>query len=60
MKKLTIVFKDGSKVTYTIRRKYVDWEPYFERHSKLSMKNATLQCYPIKDNPAINLLESEE
>lgn len=57
IKKLSIVFNDGSKVTYTIRRSYVDHMDYFHRHSRQSMKSAILQVYPKKDNAPINLLK---
>lgn len=57
MKKLSIVFNDGSKVTYTIRRNYVDPMDYFNRHSRQSMKSAILQVYPKKDNVPIDLLK---
>ena len=57
MKKLFIVFDDGSKITYTI--KGAPWEPYFYRHNRSSMKSAILQQYPKKDNAPINLLNNE-
>lgn len=59
MIKLFIVFKDKCKITYTI--KHGGWEPYFNRHSKSSIKSAILQKYPKKDNePIILINESEE
>lgn len=57
MKKLFIVFNDKSKVTYTIRRNYVDPMKYFNRYSKSSMKSAILQIYPKKNNEPIDLLK---
>lgn len=55
MKKLVIVFKDNSKITYTMKNS-IAWEYYFERHSKSSMKSAVLQQYPKKDNEPIILV----
>lgn len=55
MRKLTIIFKDNSQVKYTIKDS-VAWEPYFERHSKSSMKSAILQQYPKKNNKPIVLI----
>ena len=55
MKKLKIVFKDGSQITYTIRDT-VTWEPYFLRRSKLNMKSAVLQKYPLKNNEPVILV----
>ncbi len=55
MKKLKIVFKDKSKIIYTIKD-YVPWEPYFERHSKLDMESAVLQQYPLKNNKPVVLI----
>ena len=60
MKKLTIIFYDNSKVTYTIKRNGIDHMQYFYRHAKSSMKSAILQAYPKKDNEPIDLLKSEE
>jgi predicted HD phosphohydrolase len=57
IRKLTIKFKDGSKVTYTIRKNYVDPMQYFDRHSMSSMESATLQIYPKKDNEPIDFLK---
>lgn len=57
IRKLTIKFKDGSKVTYTIRRNYVDPMQYFNRHSMPSIESATLQIYPKKDNEPIDFLK---
>lgn len=60
MKKLFIVFKDKSKVTYTFKSKsQADPIEYFKRHAKSSMKSAILQQYPIKDNHPIDLLKQE-
>lgn len=56
IRKLTIKFKDGSKVTYTIRRNYVDPMQYFNRHSMSTMESAILQIYPKKDNEPIDFL----
>lgn len=55
MKKLKIVFKDKSQITYTIKD-YVPWEPYFERHLKSDMESAILQQYPIKNNEPVVLV----
>jgi hypothetical protein len=55
MKRLKIVFKDGSQITYTIRD-YVAWEPYFNRHNKANIKSAVLQKYPLKNNDPIVLV----
>ncbi len=49
MRRLKIIFKDGSRITYTMKD-CVAWEPYFERHSKSGMKSAVLQRYPLKRN----------
>lgn len=59
MKKLFLVFKDGSKVTYTMKKDNIDHNKYFNRHSKNAMKSAVLQKYPKKDNEPINLLNNE-
>ena len=58
MKKLTIIFDDNTKITYTIKDS-VSWVPYWDRHKyrKNSMKSAILQQYPKKNNDPINLLE---
>jgi len=55
MKRLKIIFKDGSQITYTIRD-FVAWEPYFTRHNKSSMKSAVLQKYPLKSNEPVVLV----
>lgn len=55
MKKLKIVFKDKSKITYTMKD-WVPWESYFERHSKSDMKSAVLQQYPLNKNEPIVLV----
>jgi len=57
IKKLFIIFNDDSKVTYTIRRNYVNPMDYFNRRSKSFMKSAILQVYPKKDNTPIDLLK---
>lgn len=57
IKKLFIVFNDGSKVTYKIRRNYVNPMDYFNRHQRTLMKSAILQIYPKKDNEPIDLLK---
>lgn len=58
MRKLKIIFKDGSKITYTIKD-WVDWGPYFSRHQASSIKSAVFQQYPLKDNkPVILISES--
>ncbi|MFT8352424.1 hypothetical protein [Clostridium saccharoperbutylacetonicum] len=57
IRKLIIKFTDGSKVTYTFRRNYVDPMQYFNRHSMLLMKSAILQIYPKKDNEPIDFLK---
>lgn len=59
MKKLFIKFKDGVKITYTIKDS-VSYVPYFERHSKINMESAILQYYPKKNNEPIDLLEGWE
>ena len=56
MKKLEIIFKDKSKVTYTINRKGIDWRKYFCKHNKALIKSAILQEYPKKDNEPIVLI----
>ncbi|EPR12481.1 hypothetical protein L323_07965 [Ruminiclostridium papyrosolvens C7] len=55
MKKLKIVFKDKSQITYTIKD-FVPWEPYFERNFKSDIESAVLQQYPIKNNKPIVLV----
>lgn len=55
VKKLKIVFKDKSKITYTMKD-WVPWESYFERHSKSDMKSAVLQQYPLNKNEPIVLV----
>lgn len=55
MKKLKIVFYDGSSVTYTMKNS-VDYMAYFGRHSQCGMKSAVLQKYPKKDNKPIYLV----
>jgi hypothetical protein len=55
MKRLKIVFKDGSRITYTMRD-YVRWETYFERHDKSRMQSAVLQKYPLKNNEPMVLV----
>ncbi len=55
MKKLKIVFKDKSQITYTMKDN-VPWEPYFERHFKSNMESAVLQHYPIKNNEPVVLV----
>lgn len=59
VRRLTIKFKDGSKVTYTINRSYVDPMQYFNRHSINLMESAILQTYPKKDNLPVDLLALE-
>jgi len=49
MKKLSIIFTDGSSVNYTIKEK-VSWEQYFNRHSKLNMSSAILYQSPYNKN----------
>ncbi|MDF2985773.1 MAG: hypothetical protein K0R50_1283 [Eubacterium sp.] len=55
MKKLKIVFKDKSRITYTIKD-WVPWEPYFANHSKADIASAVLQQYPIKNHEPIVLV----
>lgn len=55
MRKLTIIFKDKSKVVYTIRNK-IAWLPYLQRHSSFRIESAILQQYPKKDNEPIILV----
>lgn len=59
MRKLFLEFNDGSKITYTIKNS-VDWEQYFDRHSKRSMKSAILQQYPKKNYEPVDLLEEDD
>lgn len=56
MKKLTIVFDDGSKVIYTMKNS-VSWLPYFVRHSTLGMRSAVVQQYPLKHNKPLILVD---
>ncbi|NMF04536.1 hypothetical protein ACUH7Y_09440 [Clostridium beijerinckii] len=56
IRKLIIKFKDGSKVTYTIRKNYVDPMQYFNRHTASTMESAILQIYPKMYNPPIDFL----
>lgn len=55
MKKLTIVYADGSSVVYSMKD-CVDHEQYFERHERSSIASAILQRYPKKHNKPIDLL----
>lgn len=55
MKKLIIIFKDKSKVTYTMRDG-ISYLPYLNRHSRSSIENAVLQQYPKKNNEPIVLV----
>lgn len=55
MKKLFIVCRDGSKVTYTMKNS-VDYEPYLKRHLGSRVLSAVLQQYPKKDNKPIVLI----
>lgn len=55
MKKLTIVFNDGSQIVYTMKN-IVPWENYFERHHRSDIKNATLQQYPKKEYKPVILI----
>lgn len=45
MKKLFIEFRDGSKVTYTMKNS-VDHMQYLRRHGEIYMRSAFLQQYP--------------
>lgn len=55
MKKLKIIFRDGSEIVYTLKNK-VDHIPYLNRHSRHLMKSAVLQQYPAKENKPISLI----
>jgi len=55
MRKLTIIFKDKSRVIYTIKNK-VAWLPYFQRHSQQRIESAIMQQYPKKDNEPLILV----
>lgn len=55
MKKLKIVFKDKSKITYTMKD-YVDWEQYFNNHFKSDIESAVLQQYPLKNHAPVVLV----
>lgn len=52
MKKLTIIFKDDSKIVYTMKNS-ISWSTYFAQHSLRNIKSATLQQYPKKDNEQV-------
>ena len=56
MKRLTIKFKDGSQVKYTMKNN-VDHIEKFKRHSIGMMDSAMLQQYPKKDNESIDMLK---
>ncbi|MDU6296833.1 MULTISPECIES: hypothetical protein [Clostridium] len=56
MKRLTIKFKDGSQVKYTMKNN-VDHIEKFKRHSIGMMESAMLQQYPKKDNESIDMLK---
>ena len=55
MKRLKIVFKDNSSIVYTIKD-CIDYQKYFEKHSKGSMRSAILQQYPLKNNEPVVLV----
>ena len=55
MRKLTIIFKDKSRVIYTIKNK-VAWLPYFQRHSQQRIESSIMQQYPKKDNEPLILV----
>lgn len=55
MKKLKIIFKDKSRITYTMKDS-VAWQPYFQRHLKSDIKSAVLQQYPLKKNEPVVLV----
>lgn len=56
MKKLFLKFKDGSKVTYTMKDS-CSHLPYFNRHLGSGMVSAILQYYPKKNNQPLDLLK---
>ena len=56
MKRLTIKFKDGSQVKYTMKNN-VDHIEKFKRHSIGMMESAMLQQYPKKDNESTDMLK---
>ena len=55
MKKLTIIFKDKSKVIYTMKNS-IDYKQYLARHSVLNAESVVLQQYPKKDNEPLILV----
>jgi hypothetical protein len=55
MKKLKIVCKDKSQITYTMRD-FMDHMLYFNRHSIHSIESAILHKYPLKHNEPIKLV----
>ena len=59
MTKIKIVFKDKSKITYTINKAWVDWKKYWDRHKnqKNLIESAILQQYPKKDFEPVDLLK---
>lgn len=56
MKRLTIKFKDGTQVKYTMTNN-VDHIEKFKRHSIEMMESAILQQYPKKNNEPIDMLK---
>lgn len=56
MRKLFVMYDDGSKITYTMKNS-VSHQEYFERHIRdRGVKSIILQQYPKKDNEPIVLL----
>lgn len=55
MKKLQIIFFDGSSITYTIKE-HIDWQQYYTRHSLSSMKSAILFQSPYSKNEPVVLV----
>lgn len=59
MKKLTMIYKDGSKFIAKMKNE-TDHMKYFNQRISHRIKSAILQVYPVKDNRPIDLLKDTE
>lgn len=55
MKKLFIIFKDGSKATYTMKND-IDHIQHLRKHGEIYMKSAILQQYPKNKHEPVVLV----